>query len=438
MPTADERYRDGYAKGKSRTLGGAAAEAMFASMLRDDPGGFFKRGYDDAINNRGFNAPSTLTPKRSPTDGLIPKFSENPIGWFLGVAIVVECWVLWQLTKAPFQLVGAIMRSERPSIPVIAKNVIVAGLAIVLIWFTHHDKGMQVTGTVPMAQGSTQQPQALQAGVQSATLPVSEALPVTVRSKVSASLELVSQMAKDIPEVGTCLAKSTNEQILAALEIERLELTSGQETLLVSGTGREQCPLDGARMPMQWVYESTDGGYRQLLDAGPVDSLKVVTQEHSGYKDIELSSAFLAGTMVHVDTYAFDGRQYRRTGNSRESRVVADQPATAQPTTVQTSPVSSSSSAKPSFDCNAAKTPTEKLICRDSDLASMEQSMVTVYARALEALPDDQKVGFRRDHLAWFKSYTRACNSISDDPELKSCIIRYLSAHTQELQARLR
>ena len=41
MPLPTERYRDGYEKGENRTLGSAAAEVMFAEMLRDDPGGHF-------------------------------------------------------------------------------------------------------------------------------------------------------------------------------------------------------------------------------------------------------------------------------------------------------------------------------------------------------------------------------------------------------------
>ena len=60
MATPAERYKDGYTKGKNQTLGSAAAEVMFAEMLRDDPGGHFKCGYQDAINSEGFSAPRPL------------------------------------------------------------------------------------------------------------------------------------------------------------------------------------------------------------------------------------------------------------------------------------------------------------------------------------------------------------------------------------------
>src|SRR5437879_3379395 len=127
MPTPIEAYREGYEKGRSDSAGGRLAE-MTMGALRDDPGGHVQRGYSDGAAGRPFNPPSIPAPKRLQAKGLIPKFSENPMGWFLGIFIVVELWVLWQLIKAPFQLVGSLMRFEIPSPSVIVKNVIVAGL----------------------------------------------------------------------------------------------------------------------------------------------------------------------------------------------------------------------------------------------------------------------------------------------------------------------
>jgi hypothetical protein len=150
MPTPIERYRDGYEKGKNQTLGGAAAEVMFAELLRDDPGGYFKSGYQDAINRRAFSPPAT--PIRSFTDRRVPKFSENPAGWLVGVLIVIEVWALWQLIKAPFQLIGALTRSEKPSPLVIAKNVIVAGLIITVLVVAHGTRATPTSGIVSSAQ----------------------------------------------------------------------------------------------------------------------------------------------------------------------------------------------------------------------------------------------------------------------------------------------
>ncbi len=46
----------------------------------------------------------------------------------------MELWALWQLVKAPFQLMSALTRSERPALLVIGKNIVVLGAACVLAY----------------------------------------------------------------------------------------------------------------------------------------------------------------------------------------------------------------------------------------------------------------------------------------------------------------
>jgi uncharacterized protein YecT (DUF1311 family) len=100
--------------------------------------------------------------------------------------------------------------------------------------------------------------------------------------------------------------------------------------------------------------------------------------------------------------------------------------------------VSSTAAVKPSFDCEKAKTPTEKLICGDSDLAAMENNMVAAYNRVVQELPADQSTAFRREHLEWFKDYARACNAMTDDEQRKRCVTEYLSNRTQRIEGQLR
>ena len=175
MPTPIEAYRQGYEKGRSDSAGGRLAEVTMG-MLRDDPGGHFQKGYGDGAAGRPFDAPSI--PQKSLTKGLIPKFSDNPLGWFLGVCIVVECWVLWQLIKAPFQLVGSLMRSEKPSPSVIVRNVIVVGLAIAAVWWVPHANEVHGPGTSP---GPTSQPQsAASVALPGSTVASNERVPLHV------------------------------------------------------------------------------------------------------------------------------------------------------------------------------------------------------------------------------------------------------------------
>ena len=150
MPTPIEAYRQGYEKGRSDSAGGRLAEITMG-MLRDDPGGHSQKGYSDGAAGRPFDPPSIPAPKRLQANGLIPKFSENPLGWLLAVLIIVEFWALWQLIKAPFQLVGSLMRSEKPSASVIVRNIMVAGLAIAMVWIQAKEK--QVAQAAPQTAG---------------------------------------------------------------------------------------------------------------------------------------------------------------------------------------------------------------------------------------------------------------------------------------------
>ena len=131
-----ENYRKGYEKGKSDGFGDVTAEALLGYM-REDPGGHFGLGYKHGRSGEDFNPP--LTPKRNPKSvtRLVPKFSADPIGWFFGVMIATECWVLWQLIKAPFQLIGALAGGQKPALSIIFKNGVIVAI-IVAFWFGTH------------------------------------------------------------------------------------------------------------------------------------------------------------------------------------------------------------------------------------------------------------------------------------------------------------
>jgi hypothetical protein len=96
-----------------------------------------------------------------------------------------------------------------------------------------------------------------------------------------------------------------------------------------------------------------------------------------------------------------------------------------------------SMSARPSFPCWKAKTAVEKMICSDGNLADKEQQMVAVYGAILNALPEPDKLAFRKEHFQWFKNYSATCNALQgNDPALKDCISKYLMTHTEDLHSR--
>lgn len=94
-----------------------------------------------------------------------------------------------------------------------------------------------------------------------------------------------------------------------------------------------------------------------------------------------------------------------------------------------------SQGARPSFKCLDAKSSTEKLVCRDSELARMDSDMAAAYRTALQKLNSEQAIGLRREQSEWFRRYARACNSAASDTERRTCIVEYLGSRVQQLTA---
>lgn len=108
---------------------------------------------------------------------------------------------------------------------------------------------------------------------------------------------------------------------------------------------------------------------------------------------------------------------------------------------VRLSELEPASGAKPSFNCSNATTPTERLICRDGELASAELQMVAVRNQVAKQLSGNEAAAFRAEHLEWFKNWSRTCNAIGKsqpEAELRACIVQFLSNRTQQLRAQIR
>ena len=91
----------------------------------------------------------------------------------------------------------------------------------------------------------------------------------------------------------------------------------------------------------------------------------------------------------------------------------------------------------PSFDCKKARASVEVLICRDNRLAELESGMASSYRQALSRLSLEAQTALRREHLAWFKQYSRTCNRSVTDSDRAVCVANYLTARTSQLRIRL-
>jgi len=59
--------------------------------------------------------------------------------------------------------------------------------------------------------------------------------------------------------------------------------------------------------------------------------------------------------------------------------------------------------AHPSFDCSKTTHEVEKLICKDADLAALDQSLAELYALVLKHTPASQHGALKTEQRGWVK-----------------------------------
>jgi len=125
--------------------------------------------------------------------------------------------------------------------------------------------------------------------------------------------QLAAQMVKNAynpAHFKDCLRKSGGIDNVVDMESYALSLDGSKQYLV---TGKNECAI-GARMPLAWIYEMKTGAVRILADLGPVDGVEKTRNRTMGYLDIKTFSIVGAGSEACVNTYRFDGSQYRDTG----------------------------------------------------------------------------------------------------------------------------
>lgn len=202
--------------------------------------------------------------------------------------------------------------------------------------------------------------------------------------------------------------------------------SSGGAPYLLVHEGQEQNGL--------WEYEV------EVFSQGRPASIKLGQETTPLPKSAEIQrvrTGFVIppGEMQGIDLVAND------TGELLAKTFV--RPGTAPRETAAPSPPSPSPAAiaKPSFNCAVATTPTERLICKDPELASAEVQMVSAHDQLANQLSGAEAAAFRTEHLEWFKNWSRTCNAIGKnepEPELRACIARFLSNRIEQLRARIK
>lgn len=105
-------------------------------------------------------------------------------------------------------------------------------------------------------------------------------------------------------------------------------------------------------------------------------------------------------------------------------RAVAPQAAQREAAPVPAAPAVARTDAKPSFDCARARSPSEKIICADPDLARQDRELGRLFARAKAAAPDP--AAFQRESDARWHEREAECRD-------RECLQRWYAQRRGEL-----
>lgn len=223
--------------------------------------------------------------------------------------------------------------------------------------------------------------------------------------------------------------------LLNQLAYSLMPLSAATRVLLVEagpGCARGGQGSNGA----MWLVASD--GRNPILLAGPEQGFdgflySIEPTSVKGYRDVVLGW-HRGGGETGLAYFRFDGTVYRSVGGA-VLRYDEDGIPKITPATPTDQPALAFG---PSFDCTAAKTATEKLVCSDSELAALDSAMAYAYRRAQGTLPGEGKNALRNDQLAWLKAYARACDSAPSDLARKKCASQFLRSRTHELSSGVR
>ncbi len=85
----------------------------------------------------------------------------------------------------------------------------------------------------------------------------------------------------------------------------------------------------------------------------------------------------------------------------------------------------------PSFDCAAARSTIERLICADTQLADRDRELSAVFARRLESLSLVRQRSLTKEQMGWWA--TRESCTRGESADLKTCVLNAYEARIQDL-----
>lgn len=107
----------------------------------------------------------------------------------------------------------------------------------------------------------------------------------------------------------------------------------------------------------------------------------------------------------------------------------AKAPATPATSAAAPAPAKAAADVKPSFDCAAAASEAEKLVCKDPELAALDRRLAEVFARA-KAAPGADQARLAAEQRGWVKGRDECWKSV----ERSRCVSEAYLTRTVQLQ----
>lgn len=172
--------------------------------------------------------------------------------------------------------------------------------------------------------------------------------------------------------------------------------------------------------------------------------IRVLTSKTNGWRSI---AVWVEGGGISPGYEAelrFNGRNYpsnpsvaparRVTGEVAGTIVIPKPPFVGRQEPQSAKALTPSLDAHPSFDCSKANTPSERLVCRDPELAALDRTLSAVFRGMVGQLTSEDALALRRDQAEWFKTYAHDCNSAASDAQRWDCIDARLRSRIEQLK----
>jgi hypothetical protein len=110
-----------------------------------------------------------------------------------------------------------------------------------------------------------------------------------------------------------------------------------------------------------------------------------------------------------------------------EQQAFPRQLAALPPRSAEGRPETERISARPTFDCFKARTPTARILCLDPEGARADWDLSSAYWAQLFSLPENVRDRFKRTHEEWFPVLSRSCKLTMDQstfsPIQRQCVL---------------